>query len=107
MQNNCDFFPKSLVDSAKRCNFAAMNAQRSSKIPQQSRSAATPKVQEDRFTIEAGKFCLDIAKLIFAGVVLAGLMKEDIEFAFLFCYGIMAAIFFMVLGFIIIAPLKK
>ena len=30
----------------------------------------------DTLMLEGGKFCLDVAKLVFAGVIIAGIMKE-------------------------------
>ena len=37
------------------------------------------KVKEEVNTVrfEGGKFCLDIAKLVIAGVIIAGVMKQD------------------------------
>ena len=57
--------------------------------------------EEDSHSLawEAGKFCLDIAKLILAGVVLAGLMKQDLNFALLCIIGTIVMICFAGLGF--------
>ena len=57
--------------------------------------------------LEAGKFCLDIAKLVFGGVILAGLMKQDIDYVSLFFIGIGVVIVFAFWGFRLIASSKK
>ena len=57
--------------------------------------------------MEAGKFCLDIAKLIFGGVILAGLMKQDIEYISLFLIGLGVVIIFTFLGLRLIAKSKS
>ena len=36
---------------------------------------------------ELGKYCIDISKLVFGGVVLAGIMKLDVNRALLFGLG--------------------
>ena len=56
---------------------------------------------------EAGKFCLDIAKLVFGGVILAGLMKQDIDYESLFLIGLGVVLIFAILGFYLIAKSKK
>lgn len=56
---------------------------------------------------EAGKFCLDIAKLIFGGVILTGLMKQDIEYLSLFLVGFGVVVIFAILGFYLVAKSKK
>ena len=56
---------------------------------------------------EAGKFCLDIAKLVFGGVILAGLMKQDIEYVSLFLIGLGVVLLFAFWGFWLIAKSKK
>ena len=48
---------------------------------------------------EAGKFCLDIAKLVFGGVILAGIMQQDIEFNPLFITGLGVVLLFVAFGF--------
>ena len=57
--------------------------------------------------LEAGKFCLDIAKLIFGGVILAGLMKQDIDYMSLFLVGLGVVLIFSFWGFRLIAKSKK
>ena len=61
---------------------------------QQSQTEATHSV-----TWEAGKFCLDIAKLVFAGVILAGLMKQDLNYTTLCLIGTAVIVFFAGVGF--------
>ena len=51
---------------------------------------------------EAGKFCLDIAKLVFGGVILAGIMQQDIEFNPLFITGLGVVLLFVAFGFYLI-----
>ena len=65
------------------------------------------KDKQDDLLLEAGKFCLDIAKLIFGGVILAGLMKQDIEYISLFFIGLGVVIVFAFWGFRLIAKSKK
>ena len=57
--------------------------------------------------LEAGKFCLDIAKLVFGGVILAGLMKQDIEYVSLFLIGLGVVLLFAFWGFWLIAKSKN
>ncbi|MBR0048695.1 MAG: hypothetical protein IJP74_05155 [Prevotella sp.] len=46
------------------------------------------KPKEDQsIALEAGKFCLDIAKLVFGGAILAGIMQQSIEFSSLLDWG--------------------
>ena len=56
---------------------------------------------------EAGKFCLDIAKLIFGGVILAGLMKEDLDYPLLFSLGSCVVLIFCFYGFLLIDSSNK
>lgn len=56
--------------------------------------------------LEAGKFCLDIAKLVFGGVILAGIMQQGIEFNSLFITGLAVVLLFVVFGFYLIKKSK-
>ena len=56
---------------------------------------------------EAGKFCLDIAKLVFGGAILAGLIKQDIEYSSLFTWGLGAIIVLVGIGFLLLFKSKK
>lgn len=55
---------------------------------------------------EAGKFCLDIAKLVFGGVILAGLMKEDLDYPLLFSLGVSVVFIFSFYCFLLIKTSK-
>ena len=57
--------------------------------------------------LEAGKFCLDVAKLVFAGVILAGIMQEDADTTLLYVTGIVVVVFFVIFGFYLIKKSKK
>jgi len=57
--------------------------------------------------VEAGKFCLDIAKLVFGGVILAGLMKQDMDYMLLFLVGLGVVLLFIGMGFYMLTKSKK
>ena len=82
------------------CTFAAQK-ERYSKMPAKKETINAE--ERNNLFVEAGKFCLDIAKLIFGGVILAGLMKQDIEYISLFLIGLGVVIIFAFLGFRLIA----
>ena len=56
---------------------------------------------------EGWKFCLDMAKLIFAGVILAGIMEEDINARVLYIIGVVIVLFFIVFGLFLIYYSKR
>ena len=56
---------------------------------------------------DAGKFCLDIAKLVFGGVLLASIMQQDINFDSLFLTGLVVVLVFVVFGFYLIKKSKQ
>ena len=69
---------------------------------------AEPKVKDNQsIAFEAGKFCLDIAKLVFGGVILAGIMQQGIEFNSLFLTGLGVVLLFAMFGFYLIKRSKK
>jgi hypothetical protein len=68
---------------------------------------ATEQKQEQSIAFEAGKFCLDIAKLVFGGVILAGIMQQGIEFNSLFLTGLGVVLLFVAFGFYLIKKSKK
>ncbi len=68
--------------------------------------AKEPK-EEQSIAFEAGKFCLDIAKLVFGGVILAGIMQQGIEFNSLFLTGLGVVLLFVAFGFYLIKKSKK
>ena len=49
---------------------------------------------------ELGKYCLDMSKLIFGGVILAGIMNLGVDSAYLFGIGGMLVAFFATIGFV-------
>jgi len=56
---------------------------------------------------EIGKVLIDIAKLVIGGVILAGLMRQDIEPVLLFTVGSVISILFITLGLNLISSEKK
>jgi len=61
----------------------------------------------DTVALEGGKFCLDVAKLVFAGVILAGIMKEDANTTLLYVVGVAVVLFFICFGFYLIKQSKR
>ncbi len=61
---------------------------------------------ERSIAFEAGKFCLDIAKLVFGGIILAGIMQQDIDFNPLFLTGLGVVLLFVSFGFYLIKKSK-
>ena len=59
------------------------------------------------FMYELGKFMVDISKLVFAGVIIAGIMNEEIDRRLLFLLGSSVVIAFALLGLIIISNNKE
>ena len=64
-------------------------------------------MESQSIAFEAGKFCLDIAKLVFGGVILAGIMQQGIEFTSLFLTGLGVVLLFVAFGFYLIKNSKK
>jgi len=56
---------------------------------------------------ELGKVLIDIAKLVIGGVILAGLMRQDIQPVLLFSIGGFIALLMIVLGLNLISSGKK
>jgi len=56
---------------------------------------------------ELGKVLIDIAKLVIGGVILAGLMRQDIQPVWLFSIGGIIAVLFIMLGLNLISIEKK
>lgn len=59
--------------------------------------------KEDRkrnFAEKFGDYCLDMSKLIFGGVVLAGIMELDVNPYWLFGIGLFIVILFAIAGFL-------
>ncbi len=59
------------------------------------------------FKYELGRFLVDIAKLVFGGVILAGIMSEDIDRQLLFSLGSCIVISFALIGLLIISKNKE
>ena len=55
---------------------------------------------------ELGKYCLDMSKLIFGGVVLAGIMNLGVQSSYLFGVGGTLVAFFAVIGFVFYSKSK-
>jgi len=56
---------------------------------------------------ELGKVLIDIAKLVIGGVILAGLMRQDIQPVWLFSIGCIVALTLIISGLILISLGKK
>ena len=56
---------------------------------------------------ELGKILIDIAKLVIGGVILAGLMRQDIEPELLFSVGGIVAILMIIIGLNLISLGRK
>ena len=58
---------------------------------------------------EGGKFCLDLAKLIFGGIIFAGIMQDNIDRTRLYAWGVFFMVLIVALGmyFIIKSKNKK
>ncbi len=66
------------------------------------------KERKETVLSETGKFLIDIAKLVFGGIILAGIMKyESINQALLFSIGGMAVLICFMSGLILMALSKK
>ena len=59
------------------------------------------------FKYELGKFLVDIAKLVFAGVIVAGIMDEDINRGTLFFIGSCVVLVFALTGLLTISNNKE
>lgn len=56
---------------------------------------------------EAGKYLLDVSKLIFGGVILAGVMNLNVDKIVLFIIGTLAVIVTAIIGFILFKKGKE
>jgi len=56
---------------------------------------------------EGGKFCLDMVKLIFGGIILASIMKKDIDTTKLLVIGGLISLFLTICGFCLILMSKN
>ena len=55
---------------------------------------------------ESGKYCLDMSKLIFGGVILAGIMNLGVDNRYLFFIGGSLVVFLAVIGFVFYSKSK-
>ena len=62
---------------------------------------------DQSIALEAGNFCLGIAKLVFGGVILAGIMQQGIDFNSLFLTGLSVVLLFVIFGFYLIKKSKQ
>ena len=65
------------------------------------------KMGKGLYLLKSSKFCLDIAKLVIGGVLLASIMKEDIDKVTLYMLGVLMVLFFTFLGFLFLIISKK
>ena len=63
--------------------------------------------EQHTFMYELGKFMVDIAKLVFGGVILAGIMSRDINQRLLFSLGAIVVLVFALFGLYIISKNKE
>ena len=56
---------------------------------------------------KTGNFLLDIAKLIFAGIIIGGIMTEEINRWVLYLLGLFAFVLIIVIGFVLGSQVKK
>mgnify|MGYP006873035210 CR=1 FL=1 len=59
------------------------------------------------FKYEFGKFLIDLAKLVFGGVILAGIMKKEINEQVLYSLGSCIVISFAFIGILIVSKNKE
>lgn len=62
------------------------------------RGMENKKTQKELMFAEIGKYCLDISKLVFGGVILAGIMKLYVNLLALIIVGVIAVILLTILG---------
>lgn len=65
------------------------------------------KERKEAILAEIGKFFIDIAKLVFGGIILASIMKIEIDRFLLFIFGGIAVLIFAVSGLMFIALSKS
>ncbi len=54
--------------------------------------------QREKLFNEFGKYCLDLSKLVFGGVILAGIMQLNINQLWLFILGDIGSLLLMIAG---------
>lgn len=94
------------------CTFAMSNRREKAKAKSQElgkrakREEVKP-IQKEKLIFEGGKFCLDMAKLILGGVVLASVMQQNVNVWLLISIGLGSVMAFVVFGFILIGKIKS
>ena len=81
-------------------------AQRDAPLVKSKQDTKIETVRKEKLILEGGKFCLDIAKLVFGGVILAGIMAQDMNIALLLAVGFGVVLVFVLFGFYLISKLK-
>ena len=65
-------------------------------------------IEQQKALLEEGyKFCFDVVKLILGGVILAGIMQEDINKVVLYGTGFFFIVLFLAVGVLLIILLKR
>ena len=82
-----------------------MNARRNYTELKAQRKEATGK--ENLAMKEAGKFFIDIAKLVVAGVILTPIMRQDIDLTYAIIIGLLIVILLVTLGLSLIQKSNK
>ena len=105
------FFPFLWRVQEKLLSLQAMSRRREKQKPQKAMlnkqlEASGKPVRNEKLILEGGKFCLDIAKLVFGGVILAGIMSQDVNVALLLVIGFSVVLIFSAYGFYLINKLK-
>jgi hypothetical protein len=83
--------------STRRERAKAQNAQQS-KLEGSASIVRTVKEQDHPVAKKLGDFFIDISKLIIGGVILAGLMKQDIDYLMLSIVGGVVVVLFLLFG---------
>ena len=65
------------------------------------------KYKKEDLYIEAGKYFLDISKLIFGGLILSSIVGMDFDLEYLIVYGFASSFIFALFGFMAIIMAKS
>ena len=76
------------------------------KAPKAQMPMTVKPVKKEKLILEGGKFCLDIAKLVFGGVFLASIMQQGINVWYLLIMGFGVASLFSLIGLVLINKLQ-
>ena len=94
----CRIFYLLLPMSTRRERAKAQTAQQSKALDLE----VVRPVDKHPIAKKMGDFFIDVAKLIIGGVILAGLMKQDIDYQFLFWLSILVVSIFITFGMYLI-----